>query len=498
MKKFILSIDQGTTSTRTIIFDEKFDIVGSDQLEFKQLFPKDGCVEHDPLEIFETVLKTSKATIKKAKLNVNQISGIGITNQRETVVVWNKETGEPIYNAIVWQDRRTVNYCKELAKKGLAKKIQKITGLVIDAYFSATKIKWVLDNIESSKKLLKDNKLLFGTIDCWLLWKLTEGRSYFTEATNASRTMLFDIKKNCWSEELLKIFGIPRSILPDVKDSSDDFGFTTLLGGEIPIGGIAGDQQAATIGQACFEPGSIKSTYGTGCFMLMNTGENIKISKNNLLTTIAYRINGKNTYALEGSIFIAGAAIQWLRDSLKIIKSAEETEKLYGQNDKTQQIYFVPAFVGLGAPYWDGEARGAIFGMTRNTGIADFVKAAIDSVAYQTKDLVLAMERDSGLSIKKLKVDGGMVKNEQFLQFLSNILISLCDRPKITETTALGAAYLAGLSLGLIKSTKEIEKKWQSEKVFKPKLHKKEVKYLYDGWLKAIKKISIKKNRNKN
>tara|TARA_B100000902_G_scaffold54251_1_gene60955 strand:- start:2378 stop:3874 length:1497 start_codon:yes stop_codon:yes gene_type:complete len=498
MKKFILSIDQGTTSTRTIIFDEKFDIVGSDQLEFKQLFPKDGCVEHDPLEIFETVLKTSKAAIKKAKLNVNQISGIGITNQRETVVVWNKETGEPIYNAIVWQDRRTVNYCKELAKKGLAKKIQKITGLVIDAYFSATKIKWVLDNIESSKKLLKDNKLLFGTIDCWLLWKLTEGRSYFTEATNASRTMLFDIKKNCWSEELLKIFGIPRSILPDVKDSSDDFGFTTLLGGEIPIGGIAGDQQAATIGQACFEPGSIKSTYGTGCFMLMNTGENIKISKNNLLTTIAYRINGKNTYALEGSIFIAGAAIQWLRDSLKIIKSAEETEKLYGQNDKTQQIYFVPAFVGLGAPYWDGEARGAIFGMTRNTGIADFVKAAIDSVAYQTKDLVLAMERDSGLSIKKLKVDGGMVKNEQFLQFLSNILISLCDRPKITETTALGAAYLAGLSLGLIKSTKEIEKKWQSEKVFKPKLHKKEVKYLYDGWLKAIKKISIKKNRNKN
>jgi len=281
MKKFILSIDQGTTSTRTIIFDEKFDIVGSDQLEFKQLFPKDGCVEHDPLEIFETVLKTSKAAIKKAKLNVNQISGIGITNQRETVVVWNKETGEPIYNAIVWQDRRTVNYCKELAKKGLAKKIQKITGLVIDAYFSATKIKWVLDNIESSKKLLKDNKLLFGTIDCWLLWKLTEGRSYFTEATNASRTMLFDIKKNCWSEELLKIFGIPRSILPDVKDSSDDFGFTTLLGGEIPIGGIAGDQQAATIGQACFEPGSIKSTYGTGCFMLMNTGENIKISKNN-------------------------------------------------------------------------------------------------------------------------------------------------------------------------------------------------------------------------
>ena len=496
MKKFILSIDQGTTSTRAILFDERFNIFESDQLEFKQLFPKDGCVEHNPVEIFETVLKTSKNAIKKAKISAKQISGIGITNQRETVVIWNKDTGEPIYNAIVWQDRRTVNYCKELSKKGLAKKIQKITGLVIDAYFSATKIKWILDNIESSKKLLKEDKLLFGTIDTWLLWKLTDGKSHFTEATNASRTMLYDIKKNCWSKDLLKIFDIPLSILPEVKNSSDDFGFTTIFGEKIPIGGVAGDQQAAAIGQACFNPGSIKSTYGTGCFMLMNIGDKIKISKNNLLTTIAYRIEGKTTYALEGSIFIAGAAIQWLRDSLKIIKKAEDTEDLYNQGDKTQQIYFVPAFVGLGAPYWDGEARGAIFGMTRNTGIADFAKAAIDSVAYQTKDLVLAMEKDSGLSIKQIKVDGGMVKNEKFLQFLSNILLSLCDRPKIIETTALGAAYLAGLSSGLIKNTDEIKKKWQSEKIFKPKLHKKEVKYLYNGWLKAVKKIKVKKNRN--
>jgi len=496
VEKYILSIDQGTTSTRSIIFNDAFEIKSSDQIEFKQYFPKDGCVEHNPNEIFETVLKTSKKALQISGIKSNQIAGIGITNQRETVVVWNKETGEPIYNAIVWQDRRTVNYCKELIKDGLGKKIQKITGLVIDAYFSATKLKWILDNIESSKKLLKENKLLFGTIDTWLLWKLTEGRSHFTEATNASRTMLYDIKKNSWSKELLKLFNVPISILPEVKDSSDDFGYTTLFGGKINIGGIAGDQQAATIGQACFSPGSIKSTYGTGCFMIMNIGEKIKISKNNLLTTIAYRLDGKTTYALEGSIFIAGAAIQWLRDSLKIINKAEETESLYNQNDKSQQIYFVPAFVGLGAPYWDGEARGAIFGMTRNTGIADFAKAAIDSVAYQTKDLIIAMEKDSGISIKQLKVDGGMVRNEKFLQFLSNILLTVCDRPKIIETTALGAAYLSGLSAGLIKNTQDIKKKWQSEKIFKPKLHKKEVKYLYEGWKKAVKKIIINKNRN--
>ena len=494
MEKYVLSIDQGTTSTRSIIFDKNFNIVSSDQKEFKQFFPKDGCVEHDPNEIFNTVLKTSKKAIEKSGIKSNQIACIGITNQRETVVIWDKKTGKPIYNAIVWQDRRTVNYCKDLIKKGYLKKIQKITGLVVDSYFSATKIKWVLNNIQSSKELLKEDRLLFGTIDTWLLWNLTEGRSYFTDATNASRTMLYDIKKNCWSKELLKIFEIPISILPEVKDSSYNFGFTTLLGSKINIGGIAGDQQAATIGQACFLPGSIKSTYGTGCFMIMNIGSKMKISKNNLLTTIAYKINGKTTYALEGSIFIAGAAIQWLRDSLKIINKAEETESLYKKYDKSQEVYFVPAFVGLGAPYWDGEARGAIFGMTRNTGVAEFVKAAIDSVAYQTKDLIVSMEKDSGLKINQIKVDGGMVKNEEFLQFLSNILMLKCDRPRIIETTALGAAYLAGISSGIIKNTEQISKKWQSEKIFKPKLHKKEVKYLYQGWLKAVKKTIVKKN----
>tara|TARA_B100000676_G_scaffold85753_1_gene85864 strand:- start:2320 stop:3810 length:1491 start_codon:yes stop_codon:yes gene_type:complete len=494
MEKYVLSIDQGTTSTRSIIFDKNFNIVSSDQKEFKQFFPKDGCVEHDPNEIFNTVLKTSKKAIEKSGIKSNQIACIGITNQRETVVIWDKKTGKPIYNAIVWQDRRTVNYCKDLIKKGYLKKIQKITGLVVDSYFSATKIKWVLNNIQSSKELLKEDRLLFGTIDTWLLWNLTEGRSYFTDATNASRTMLYDIKKNCWSKELLKIFEIPISILPEVKDSSYNFGFTTLLGSKINIGGIAGDQQAATIGQACFLPGSIKSTYGTGCFMIMNIGSKMKISKNNLLTTIAYKINGKTTYALEGSIFIAGAAIQWLRDSLKIINKAEETESLYKKYDRSQEVYFVPAFVGLGAPYWDGEARGAIFGMTRNTGVAEFVKAAIDSVAYQTKDLIVSMEKDSGLKINQIKVDGGMVKNEEFLQFLSNILMLKCDRPRIIETTALGAAYLAGISSGIIKNTEQISKKWQSEKIFKPKLHKKEVKYLYQGWLKAVKKTIVKKN----
>ena len=494
MEKYVLSIDQGTTSTRSIIFDKNFNIVSSDQKEFKQFFPKDGCVEHDPNEIFNTVLKTSKKAIEKSGIKSNQIACIGITNQRETVVIWDKKTGKPIYNAIVWQDRRTVNYCKDLIKKGYLKKIQKITGLVVDSYFSATKIKWVLNNIQASKELLKEDRLLFGTIDTWLLWNLTEGRSYFTDATNASRTMLYDIKKNCWSKELLKIFEIPISILPEVKDSSYNFGFTTLLGSKINIGGIAGDQQAATIGQACFLPGSIKSTYGTGCFMIMNIGSKMKISKNNLLTTIAYKINGKTTYALEGSIFIAGAAIQWLRDSLKIINKAEETESLYKKYDRSQEVYFVPAFVGLGAPYWDGEARGAIFGMTRNTGVAEFVKAAIDSVAYQTKDLIVSMEKDSGLKINQIKVDGGMVKNEEFLQFLSNILMLKCDRPRIIETTALGAAYLAGISSGIIKNTEQISKKWQSEKIFKPKLHKKEVKYLYQGWLKAVKKTIVKKN----
>lgn len=487
MKRYTLAIDQGTTSTRSIIFDKEFQIVSSNQKQIKQVFPKDGCVEHDPIEIWDSVLETSKKAFKEAGIIAHDIAGIGITNQRETTVLWNKKTGRPIYNAIVWQDRRTVSYCNKLKTEGHENKIQSITGLILDSYFSATKIKWIIDNIAISKELIEKDELLFGTIDTWLLWNFTEGKSHFTEATNASRTMIYDINKNIWSDDLLKLFNIPKKILPEVKDSSDDFGYTTIYGGKISIGGIAGDQQAATIGQACFEPGSIKSTYGTGCFMLMNTGKNLKISKNNLLSTIAYRINGKTCYALEGSIFIAGAAIQWLRDILKVISDVNETEELYEKSELDQQIYMVPAFVGLGAPYWEGDARGAIFGLTRNTGVPELVKAAIDSVGYQTKDLVIAMEKDSDLKISQLKVDGGMVKNEKFLQFLSNILITTCNRPVITETTALGSAYLSALQSGIIKDLSEITKNWRCDKKFEPKLHKKEVKYLYSSWLKAVK-----------
>ena len=487
MNKYILSIDQGTTSTRAMLFDQNFDIKGSSQVEFKQFFPKDGCVEHDPEEIMNTIYHTVNDVLEKAKITFKEILSIGITNQRETVVVWNKKTGKPIYNAIVWQDRRTAGYCNKLKDQGLSEKIQKITGLIIDSYFSATKIKWLLENINGAKELADKGELLFGTIDSWIIWNLTEGKSHVTDATNASRTMIFDIKKNTWSSQLLKLFEIPEHILPEVKNCADDFGTTYKFGGEIKIGGVAGDQQAAAIGQACLNAGSVKSTYGTGCFMIMNTGEELKLSKNKLLSTIAYRVDNKNYYALEGSIFIAGAAVQWLRDSLKLINTASETDDLYNQADPTQKIYLVPAFTGLGAPYWDGEARGSIFGLTRNTGIPEMVKAAIDSVAYQTKDLLLAMEKDSGMKINVIRVDGGMVNNESFLQFLSSLLQTNVDRPTIIETTALGAAYLAGYQSGLFGSMDEIFHKWKSEKVFVQKLHKKEVKYLYNGWLKAVK-----------
>ena len=487
MNKYILSIDQGTTSTRAMLFDQNFEIKGSSQVEFKQFFPKDGCVEHDPEEIMNTIYHTVNDVLEKAKITFKEILSIGITNQRETAVVWNKKTGKPIYNAIVWQDRRTAGYCNKLKDQGLSEKIQKITGLIIDSYFSATKIKWLLENINGAKELADKGELLFGTIDSWIIWNLTEGKSHVTDATNASRTMIFDIKKNTWSSQLLKLFEIPEHILPEVKNCADDFGTTSKFGGEIKIGGVAGDQQAAAIGQACLNAGSVKSTYGTGCFMIMNTGEELKLSKNKLLSTIAYRVDNKNYYALEGSIFIAGAAVQWLRDSLKLINTASETDDLYNQADPTQKIYLVPAFTGLGAPYWDGEARGSIFGLTRNTGIPEMVKAAIDSVAYQTKDLLLAMEKDSGMKINVIRVDGGMVNNESFLQFLSSLLQTNVDRPTIIETTALGAAYLAGYQSGLFGSMDEIFHKWKSEKVFVQKLHKKEVKYLYNGWLKAVK-----------
>lgn len=487
MQKYILSIDQGTTSTRSMIFDNEFKIIGSSQKEFKQFFPKDGCVEHDPLEIMDTVYTTVKEAIENAAIRIDEILSIGIVNQRETVVLWNKKTGKPIYKAIVWQDRRTAGYCNKLKEQGHADDILNITGLIVDSYFSATKIKWLLDNISDARELANKGELLFGTIDTWIIWNLTKGASHVTDATNASRTMIYDIKKNIWSTKLLKLFDIPKAILPEVKDCAAEFGIASLLDKEIKIGGVAGDQQAAAIGQACLNPGSVKSTYGTGCFMIMNTGEDLKISTNKLLSTIAYRIDGKTSYALEGSIFIAGAAVQWLRDSLKIISDAEETNELYNQADPSQKIYLVPAFTGLGAPYWDGEARGSIFGLTRNSGIPEMVKAAIDSVAYQTKDLLLAMEKDSGLKIKVIRVDGGMVKNESFLQFLSSLLQINVDRPTIIETTALGAAYLAGYQAGIFKEMEEISSKWKSEKVFVQKMHKKEVKYLYNGWLKAVK-----------
>ena len=487
MQKYILSIDQGTTSTRSMVFDNEFKIIGSSQKEFKQFFPKDGCVEHDPLEIMDTVYTTVKETIENASIGIDEILSIGIVNQRETVVLWNKITGKPIYNAIVWQDRRTAGYCNKLKEQGYADDILNITGLIVDSYFSATKIKWLLDNISEARELANKGELLFGTIDTWIIWNLTNGKNHVTDATNASRTMIYDIKKNVWSTKLLKLFDIPEDILPEVKDCADDFGLASLFDKEIKIGGVAGDQQAAAIGQACLSPGSVKSTYGTGCFMIMNTGEDLKVSSNKLLSTIAYRIDGKTSYALEGSIFIAGAAVQWLRDSLKIISDAQETNDLYNQADTSQKIYLVPAFSGLGAPYWDGEARGSMFGLTRNTGIPEMVKAAIDSVAYQTKDLLLAMEKDSGMKINVVRVDGGMVNNESFVQFLSSLLLTNVDRPTIIETTSLGAAYLAGYQSKLFKSLSDIDSKWKSEKVFKPKIHKKEVKYLYNGWLKAVK-----------
>ena len=487
MQKYILSIDQGTTSTRSMVFDNEFKIIGSSQKEFKQFFPKDGCVEHDPLEIMDTVYTTVKETLENASIGIDEILSIGIVNQRETVVLWNKITGKPIYNAIVWQDRRTAGYCNKLKEQGHADDILNITGLIVDSYFSATKIKWLLDNISEARELANKGELLFGTIDTWIIWNLTNGKNHVTDATNASRTMIYDIKKNVWSTKLLKLFDIPEDILPEVKDCADDFGLASLFDKEIKIGGVAGDQQAAAIGQACLSPGSVKSTYGTGCFMIMNTGEDLKVSTNKLLSTIAYRIDGKTSYALEGSIFIAGAAVQWLRDSLKIISDAQETNDLYNQADTSQKIYLVPAFSGLGAPYWDGEARGSMFGLTRNTGIPEMVKAAIDSVAYQTKDLLLAMEKDSGMKINVIRVDGGMVNNESFVQFLSSLLLTNVDRPTIIETTSLGAAYLAGYQSKLFKSLSDIDSKWKSERVFEPKIHKKEVKYLYNGWLKAVK-----------
>ena len=492
MKKFIISIDQGTTSSRVILFDTRGKIKFISQYEFKQYFPKNGWVEHNPDEIWLTTLKALKNVINKANKIRGRIISIGITNQRETTILWNKKTGKPIYNAIVWQDRRTQEYCKILKNKKYENEFRKKTGLFIDPYFSATKVKWILDNVKESKKLLKSKNLLFGTVDTFLIWKLTRGKVHLTEATNASRTMLFNININKWDHEILKKLNIPKSILPEVKNSADDFGKTDkkIIGKEIPISAVLGDQQAAAVGQTCFEKGSIKSTYGTGAFILLNTGSRKIYSKNRLLTTIGYRLNGKTTYALEGSIFIAGAGVQWLRDRMKFVNKASDTEKIVKSLKSNAGIYLVPAFTGLGAPHWNANARGVLSGVTRDTGPNEIVRAIIESVGYQTYDLFEAMRHD-GLRPKLVKVDGGMVMNNWFSQFLADINNVKVLRPKIHETTALGASFMAGLQIGVYKSLKDISKRWSLDKKFSPKIKNKFRTNLIKGWNVAVKRTLI-------
>ncbi|MDA8937140.1 glycerol kinase GlpK [Candidatus Pelagibacter sp.] len=489
VQKLILSIDQGTTSSRSILFTLKGKKIFSSQYEFKQLFPSPGWVEHNPEEIWKVTLKTIKEAIKKSKSLKAKIISIGITNQRETTILWDKITGKPIYNAIVWQDRRTQSICQNLKKRKLENLFRKKTGLFIDPYFSATKVKWIFDNIPKAKKIHKDKNLMFGTIDTFLIWRLTNKKNHLTDATNASRTMMFNINSNKWDDDILKKLNIPKSILPEVKNSADNFGKTSkkIIGEEIPINSVLGDQQAAAVGQACFDIGSVKITYGTGAFAIINTGNKKIFSKNKLLTTICYRLNNKNTYALEGSIFIAGAGIQWLRDKIKLINNANETEKISKSKISNDGIYIVPAFTGLGAPYWSPESKGIITGLTRNTDWRNLVRAMIESVAYQSYDLFESMRKD-GSKPKIIKIDGGMVANNWFAQFLSNILNIKVLRPVIQETTALGVAFLAGYQLGEFKSLNEIKNKWKKDAMFVPKMDKKLRNNLLQGWQQAIRK----------
>ena len=482
-----ISIDQGTTSSRAILFGEDGSILKTCQMEFEQIYPKPGWVEHNPEEIWETTKSVLKDLYHSDIAKKHKIRGIGITNQRETTILWDKKSGKPLYNAIVWQDRRTEKYCKKIKKK--EKLIRKKTGLFLDPYFSATKIKWIIDNVPKAKKLFKKNELLFGTIDSFLIWKLTNGKIHATDATNASRTMLFNITSNKWDKDILKIFKLNEKILPTVKNSADDFGFTSekIVGQKIKISAVLGDQQAAAIGQACFEKGSVKSTYGTGAFLLMNTGEKKITSKNKLITTICYRINNKTTYALEGSIFIAGAGVQWLRDKIRLIDNAYETEKIVKSKKNSKGVYVVPAFTGLGAPYWNSKSRGLIMGLTRDSDWRDLVRATIESVAYQTSDLFVSMRKD-GLNPKSVKVDGGMVSNNWFVQFLSEILKIKITRSKINETTALGAAYMAGYQTGIYRSLSDIKQNWKKDRDFKPKFNKSYRNKLLQGWQQAIKK----------
>jgi len=491
MGQHILAIDQGTTSSRSIIFSPDGAIKAISQTEFSQKYPHDGWVEHDPEEIWESVVSTMKSVFDKCTVTANDIATIGITNQRETTLVWHKETGKPVYPAIVWQDRRTAPLCRELSKDdALVSYITESTGLLLDPYFSATKVAWILDNVEGAREQAENGELLFGTVDTFLIWRLTNGASHKTDATNASRTMLFDINKQCWDEKLLSTFKIPASMLPEVMDCSADFGDIdeSIIGCAVPIQGVAGDQQSALVGQACFEKGMAKSTYGTGCFMILNTGDAPLQSKNRLLTTVGYRLNGKTTYALEGSIFMAGATVQWLRDGLKLIDDAAETEALAQRARQDNGVFLVPAFTGLGAPYWDPDARGAILGLTRDTGISEIVAAGLQSVCYQTKDLQKAMEND-GARPTTIRVDGGMARNDWVMGFLSDILGAEVERPENTETTALGAAFLAGLQAGIFGSLDDLTQCWKSDSVFTPRLTKDERNRAYDGWKEAVDRI---------
>lgn len=488
MEKFILALDQGTTSSRALLFDKAGNIRSVAQKEFQQIFPKPGWVEHDPSEIWSSQVSVAAEAMSKIGINGTYVSGIGITNQRETTIVWDRRTGDPIYNAIVWQDRRTSGYCDELKERGMAQKIREKTGLVIDAYFSGTKIKWILDNVDGAREKARRGELAFGTVDSWLVWKLTQGRTHITDVTNASRTMLYNIKTLEWDKEMLELMDIPKSMLPQVKSSSEiyDHTNTTFFASKVPIAGIAGDQQAALFGQMCVEEGMSKNTYGTGCFMLLNTGEKPFISKNNLVTTIAWQINGRTTYALEGSIFIGGAVVQWLRDGLGIIKSSSEVESLAAQVEDSGDLFFVPTFTGMGAPYWDQYARGLMVGISRGTTRAHIARAALEGIAYQTMDVLKVMEKDTGMKVKELRVDGGASANNLLMQFQADILNTRVVRPKVIETTALGAAYLAGLATGFWTDLEDVKKQWQLDKHFEPQMEEEQTRERKEKWADAV------------
>ncbi|GIO63399.1 glycerol kinase GlpK [Paenibacillus cineris] len=489
MEKYILSLDQGTTSSRAILFNEKGEAVHTAQREITQHFPHPGWVEHNANEIWGSVLSVIASVLSESGVKPEQIAAIGITNQRETAVVWDKETGDPVYHAIVWQSRQTSGICEELKAQGLDDTIRAKTGLLIDPYFSGTKVKWILDEVEGAREKAEQGKLLFGTIDTWLIWKFTGGRAHVTDYSNASRTLMYNIYELKWDDELLEILGVPASMLPQVRPSSEVYGLTVpyhFFGTEVPIAGVAGDQQAALFGQACYSKGMAKNTYGTGCFMLMNTGETAVRSEHGLLTTLAWGINGKVEYALEGSIFVAGSAIQWLRDGLRMLKESKESETYAARVASTDGVYVVPAFVGLGTPYWDSDVRGAVFGLTRGTSKEHFIRATLESLAYQTKDVLSAMEADSGIELTTLRVDGGAVHNDFLMQFQSDVLGVSVERPVINETTALGAAYLAGLAVGYWKSQDDISGQWAIEREFQPVMEEKERTGLYEGWKKAV------------